>query len=241
MKISRKRRRQWIGFGVGILATAIAYTILSLESNEDMLSLGPMNTGHEGLSCESCHTSAKGNLFQQLQANVMFTFGMRRTEADFGTQNVDTNKCLECHDRENDRHPLHRFKETRFTAARKNLGHEGQVECESCHIEHNGVRVTQANIGYCENCHSDTNLNNDPLEVSHEELIAKEMWSTCLQCHDFHGNHVFHAAESMKDTIPISTVRAYFDGGKTPYSDIKKYYPLKEEEWQAGERGAKEK
>ncbi|MFY0650861.1 MAG: cytochrome c3 family protein [Cyclobacteriaceae bacterium] len=228
MKISRKRKRQWIGFGVGLLITAFTYTYLSMPSNEQSLSLGPMNTGHEELSCESCHNSSKGNVFQQLQANVMFTVGMRKTVADFGTENVDTDKCQECHDRPNDRHPLHRFTEPRFAEARKNLG---ATNCESCHSEHNGVRVTQTNIGFCQNCHDETELKHDPLEISHKDLIKKEMWTTCLQCHDWHGNHVFHAAESMKDTIPMNIVREYLDGGKSPYSDVKKYFALKESEW----------
>lgn len=228
MKISRKRKRQWIGFGVGVFLTLVTYTVLSLPSNEEMLSLGPMNTGHEDLSCQSCHTPAKGNAFQQVQANIMYALNMRKTEADFGTENVDTKKCLECHDRANDRHPLHRFKEPRFAEARKNLN---ITACEGCHLEHNGVRITQVNVGYCENCHGDTEMKNDPLEVSHKELIEKEMWSTCLQCHDFHGNHVYHAAESMKDTIPLTVIREYFDGGTSPYADVKKYYPLTEEEW----------
>ncbi len=228
MRISRKRKRQWIGFGVGVFITITTYTILSLSVNESMLSLGPMNKGHEELSCVSCHTSAKGNVLQQLQANMMYSVGLRKTQADFGSKNVDTQKCLECHDRANDRHPLHRFKEPRFAEARKNLG---VTECEACHVEHNGVRITQTNLGYCQNCHGETKLKLDPLEISHEELIKKEMWTTCLQCHDFHGNHVFETAKSLQDTIPVQVVRAYFDGGKSPYSDIKKYYALKESEW----------
>lgn len=228
MKISRKRRRQWIGAAVGLLATVSTYTVISLPANEEMLSLGPMNTGHEDLSCETCHTPASGNTFQQLQANVLFTLGMRKTKADFGMENVDRAKCMDCHDRPNDRHPLYRFEETRFAPARKNLN---VTECEGCHMEHNEVRLTQTNIGYCENCHEETNLKHDPLEISHAELVANDMWTTCLQCHDFHGNHVYEAAESMKDTISIQTVRAYFDGGKSPYSDVKEYYPLSEEEW----------
>lgn len=230
MQISRKRRRQWIGFGAGIFLTVVTYVVLASPRNEDLLSKGPMNKGHEDLSCESCHTSSKGNVFQQLQANVMFTFGLRKTEADFGTENVDNQKCLDCHDRPNDRHPLHRFTEPRFVEARKNIG---VTECESCHQEHNGVRITQVDIGYCRNCHEDTELSHDPLEISHKELIAQQQWTTCLQCHDFHGNHIYEAAESMKDTIPIKVVKNYFDGGKTPYADVKKYKPLTEEEWLA--------
>jgi hypothetical protein len=228
MKISRKRKRQWIGFGVGVFVTAVTYTVLSLPDNEQMLSKGPMNVGHENMSCETCHTPAKGNAFQQIQANLMYSVGLRKTEADFGAENVDTKKCLECHDRANDRHPMHRFEEARFVEARKNLG---VTNCESCHNEHFGLRVSQTNTGYCQNCHGETNLKNDPLEISHAELIAKEMWTTCLQCHDFHGNHVFKTAESMHDTIPLKLVREYFEGGKTPYADIKKYQSLTEEEW----------
>ncbi len=228
MKISRKRRRQWIGMGMGILATSFGYVFLSLPQYESYLSKGPMNTGHEDLNCVSCHTPAKGTVWQQFQANVMHTFGMRKTEADFGTENVDNTKCLACHERDNDRHPLHRFTEPRFAEARKNLG---VTYCESCHTEHNGVRITQTQIGYCQNCHEDTEMNNDPLEVSHKELIKNEQWNTCLQCHDFHGNHIYHAATSMKDTIPIKAIKAYFDGGKSPYADKKKYYPLSQEEF----------
>ncbi len=232
MKISRKRRRQWMGFGVGLLLTVSTYVTLSMEANEQLLSLGPMNTGHQDLSCQSCHTPARGNTFQQLQANILFTVGLRKTEADFGAKNVDTKKCQQCHDRENDRHPLHRFAEPRFAEARKQIGAQtGKVECESCHMEHSGVRVTQTDIGYCQNCHQDTELNKDPLEISHAQLIAKAQWSTCLQCHDFHGNHVFHAAESLKDTIPVQVVRDYLNGAQSPYSKIKKYYPLDEEAW----------
>ncbi len=228
MRISRRRQRQWIGFGVGILITVVAYVTLSIPANEAFLSKGPMNKGHEGFSCESCHTPARGNVFQQLQANIMKAVGMRKTEADFGTENVDNKKCLDCHDRANDRHPLHRFTEPRFVEARKAIG---VTYCESCHEEHNGLRITQVNTGYCENCHGDTEMKNDPLEVSHAELIAQEKWTTCLQCHDFHGNHLYEAAESLQDTIPLPVVRAYFDGGKSPYADKKKFYALTEEEF----------
>lgn len=228
MRISRKRRRQWIGFGVGLLITVIAYVVLSVPANEDFLSKGPMNKGHEDLSCESCHTPARGNTIQQLQANLMHTVGLRSSDADFGTENVDTDKCLDCHDRANDRHPLHRFTEARFAEVRKNLN---ITECEACHLEHNGVRLTQMEIGYCQNCHSETEMKNDPLEISHKELIAQEMWTTCLQCHDFHGNHIYHTAESMADTIPIQVVQEYFDGGVSPYADKKKFYALSEEEY----------
>lgn len=226
-KISRKRKRQWIGLCTGFFVSAIAYVTLSLPQNDDFLSKGPMNTGHENLKCETCHTPARGNVFQQAQANIMHTVGLRNSEADFGTENVDNTKCLDCHDRANDRHPLHRFEEPRFAQARNDLG---VTECESCHQEHNGVRITQSNIGYCQSCHEDTEMRNDPLEISHKELIGQKKWNTCLQCHDFHGNHLFHASTTLKDTIPIQEIRAYFKGGNSPYAQSKKYYAMTEEE-----------
>lgn len=231
MIISRKRRRQWIGLGVGLFITVITYVVLSVPAGEDFLSKGPMNTGHEELTCQSCHTPAAGNAFQQVQANLMFTFGLRRSAADFGAENVDNQKCLDCHDtRDNDRHPVHRFTEPRFSEARKNIG---VTYCESCHSEHSGVRVTQVDVGYCRNCHGDTEMSNDPLEISHKELVQREMWTTCLQCHDFHGNHIYEAAESIRDTIPVRVIRTYFEGGPSPYAETKKFPPLNEKEYWA--------
>ena len=59
----------------------------------------------------------------------------------------------------------------------------------SCHREHQGVRVTLTEIGYCRHCHEETRLKRDPLDVSHEALIKAKEWDSCLGCHDFHGNH----------------------------------------------------
>lgn len=222
----RKRQRigSFIGIGIGILI----YIILPLKQTEDFLSLGPLNTGHEGLSCNACHTDAKGNLMQQLQSNISYTFGMRKTKADFGTENVDNKKCLECHDRPNDRHPTHRFLEPRFKEAIANIN---ATECETCHKEHNDTRIVLKDAAFCVNCHYDLEVKNDPIDVSHEELIATKQWNTCLQCHDFHGNHIYKVAEKMKDTIPLKKIQAYLKGGIDPFSSKKKYLPLSEEEW----------
>ena len=185
--ISPKRKRQIIGMCVGIIATLIAYLTLSLPSNEDYLSLGPMNTGHENLECADCHTKAPGNAMQQIQANFMHLIGQRKNSVTFGHEDVDTKKCQSCHDRPNDRHPTYRFKETRFSKARSAID---ATKCETCHLEHNGKRLTLKieQATYCKNCHGDLVLKNDPLDYSHEKLIKESRWSTCLQCHDFHGN-----------------------------------------------------
>lgn len=220
MQISPKRKRQFIGILVGVVLSVCIQVFLSLPSNESYVSLGPMNTGHEKLTCESCHTKAKGNVFQQVQANLMYTLGKRKSEADFGTENVDTKKCQSCHDRPNDRHPVHRFKEPRFAKARKQID---ATNCETCHLEHNGVRLTIDNTVFCQNCHQELELKEDPLDVPHTELIKNAQWTTCLQCHDFHGNHIRKAPEHMKDTLSMETIRKYIKGSASPYGELKKY------------------
>jgi len=76
-----------------------------------------------------------------------------------------------------------------------------------------------------------TDLMTDIPHIPHEELIANKEWSTCLQCHDFHGNHVYKVAKKMKDTIPLKQINAYLRGGEDPFSEKKKHLPLSEEEW----------
>ncbi|WMJ73516.1 cytochrome c3 family protein [Cytophagaceae bacterium ABcell3] len=227
LNISRKRKRQVLGMSVGLFLGVTAWAILTIPSNEHMLSLGPMNTGHEELECQACHTKAKGNPFQQIHANILYLTGQRKTMADFGMQDVDNAKCISCHDRPNDRHPVHRFEEPRFEEARLAIGPE---KCESCHLEHKGVRLTINETSYCINCHSDLNMKNDPLDVPHVELIQNAMWTSCLQCHDFHGNHLMEAPEKLRDTIETARIKDYFLGGPDPYGDSKKYKVEKTED-----------
>jgi hypothetical protein len=187
-----------------------------------------MNTGHEDLKCETCHTPAKGTLLQQLQSNVQHFIGLRKSAVQFGTHNVDSKKCQECHIRYNDRHPVHRFLEPRFKDKIKEID---ATQCETCHLEHSELRITQTSLMFCINCHQDLEVKNDPLDISHAELIKQKEWVTCSQCHDFHGNHIYNAPTLMKDTIPMFEIMEYLKGGKDPYSDTKKYEPLSEEEW----------
>ena len=222
------RKRQQIGSLVGIGIGLLIFAILPLKASEEFLSLGPLNTGHDGLSCEACHTDAKGNLMQQLQANMMYTFGARKKSVDFGTANVDNNKCLECHDRPNDRHPTYRFLEAKYQDAIQEID---ATQCETCHREHNDTRVVLPNGEFCVSCHYDLEVINDPVDVPHSKLIENKQWDTCLQCHDFHGNHVYKTPEKIKDTISIKQVQSYLKGGDDPYSSKKKFMPLSEEEW----------
>lgn len=227
-KIGLLRKRQYIGGIIGIAIGVTVFYFLTLNSAEEYVSIGPMNTGHEELSCVACHADARGNLIQQVQSNISHAIGAREEGVDFGTQDVTVDNCLQCHDRPNDRHPNYRFSEPRFKEAIKNID---ATTCITCHSEHHEERVTVASINYCMNCHQDLVVENDPLDISHKDLIAKEAWFTCIQCHDFHGNHKYEVPIKLRDTIPMDAIQTYFKGGEDPFGSNKKYTGLSQLEW----------
>ncbi len=227
-KVSPLRKRQFRGALIGILIGGGLFGFLTLDSSEQYVSLGPMNSGHDGLSCVSCHADANGNLSQQVQSNLAHTFGMRKNSVDFGTKDVTAENCLGCHDRPNDRHPTYRFSEPRFKKAIQAIN---TTTCITCHAEHTDKRVTINPVDYCMNCHQDLEVEDDPVDITHMALVAQEQWSTCIQCHDFHGNHTYTVPEKLQDTIPLKTIQAYLDGGADPYGTTKKYRGLSEPEW----------
>ena len=204
----------------GLLFSLIVIAGLSISGNESFVCLGSMNTGHEDLACQDCHEPAKGTLYQQLEANVKFVLGQRSKAVDFGLQDVDNKDCNACHDRPNDKHPSYRFKEPRFKEARQAIHPE---LCESCHLEHNETRIFIQDLTYCRHCHEDLEFEGDPLDVKHQALAEAGEWQTCLQCHDFHGNHKYEIPMVMKDTIPWAKINSYATGGEDAYGDIKKY------------------
>ncbi len=230
LKVSPLRKRQFIGGVIGTALGIFLFFFLTLDSSDEYISLGPMNSGHAEVSCMACHIDAKGNLSQQLQSNFEHMIGLRKKGVDFGTKDVDANSCLACHDRPNDRHPTYRFSEPKFAEAIK---HIDATTCISCHTEHKGERVTveAISMNYCMNCHKDLKVEDDPIDISHEKLIAKEQWFTCIQCHDFHGNHTYKVATRLKDTIPMTVIQTYLKGGKDPYGNDKKYIGLTQSEW----------
>lgn len=227
-KVSPLRKRQFLGGIIGLLLGLSMFYILTLDATEAYVSIGPMNTGHEGLSCFACHADAKGNLMQQLQSNASHAFGAREEGVDFGTQDVTVDNCLQCHDRPNDRHPTYRFSEPRFKEA---VSHINATTCITCHTEHQEERVSVASINYCMNCHQDLEVENDPIDIPHKNLIAADQWFTCIQCHDFHGNHKYDVPTKLADTIPMHVIQSYFDGGEDPYGTDKKYIALSQEAW----------
>src|SRR5262245_39592591 len=169
--------------GAAVSLAALAMLIVPQASR--LYAKGPANTGHAALACTECHKEAPGTVRQQLQAKVQFWLGLRKTNAAFGHAPVGNEQCADCHAREQDAHPVHRFLEPRFAEARAELGAQS---CVSCHREHKGGRVTMTPTS-CSTCHQDIDLKRDPLDVSHRELAAAKQWSTCLGCHDYHGNH----------------------------------------------------
>ena len=141
IKINPLRKRQFIGGGIGLIVGTLLFFFFTLDSSEEYISLGPMNSGHAEVSCVACHADAKGNLMQQLQSNIEHTVGMRSTSVDFGTKDVTVDNCLSCHDRPNDRHPTYRFSEPRFKDVIQVID---ATTCITCHTEHKGERVTIA-------------------------------------------------------------------------------------------------
>ena len=180
---------------------------------------GPANTGHAALECTDCHKEASGTTRQQLQAKVQYWLGGRASDLTFGHERVGNAQCADCHTREQDSHPVHRFLEPRFAEARAVLGADS---CVSCHREHTGVRVTMPATA-CATCHGDLDLKREPLDVSHRELVARKDWDTCLGCHDFHGNHKRVAQTRLDAAFPASAIRDYLAGGPSPYGTELKY------------------
>lgn len=211
MKPGLRRR---IGTVAGLVLGGVAVTCLCAAGAEQMHAPGPMNTQHGGLSCESCHRAAPGTVRQQLQNVANHWVGLETAAVDVGFRAVTNDECLACHDRPDDRHPVFRFLEPRFAEVRALLHPE---LCSSCHREHSGARVTLTETTHCRHCHADTELEDDPLDVSHRALVATERWDSCLGCHDYHGNHAMKAPHRLRDAIPADQIRAYFDGGNSPY------------------------
>jgi Cytochrome c3 len=209
-----KRYRQNIGYAAGVLLGLACVGLLLMPELERLHVRGPMNSGHENFRCKSCHKAAPGTVRQQIQASVNYWLDKRSTAVDFGHRDVTNDICLGCHDRPNDRHPVYRFLEPRFSKAREKLQPH---LCTSCHLEHQGRRVTLKETTYCAVCHEETRLKKDPINVSHEQLIQADRWETCLGCHDFHGNHIMDTRTVVEQARDPAAIRAYFEGGPSPY------------------------
>lgn len=206
----KRASRRWLGLATGLVLGAVA---VAWSSTHGLHRPGPMNTGHGELACDACHRGAPGTVRQQLQNTVRDALAAAAQPVDIGYRRVGNDECLACHERPEDRHPVFRFLEPRFARVREELHPE---QCVSCHREHRGARVT-AETTVCRHCHSDTEWKTGALEITHRALVATSQWTTCLGCHDFHGNHALEVARRLDDAIAPERVRAYFDGARSPY------------------------
>lgn len=174
---------------------------------------GAMTPGHEAVACSACHQPAPGSLRQQVQANLYHLLGQRKHGAILGHLPVRAGVCLECHTRPDDRHPVYRFREPRFSEAVELIDAR---TCLTCHQEHHGRRIS-ATPDFCAACHKPLELKADPLDVPHHVLIAEGNWTSCLTCHDFHGNHLAVPPAQMSAAHPLESIALYFDTGPDPY------------------------
>jgi ferredoxin-NADP reductase/bacterioferritin-associated ferredoxin len=203
-----------------------AYLAATLVASASLFSLVPAlgelrphgahMTGHETLECTTCHAESTASVRQVLQANARYWLGKRETGAEFGHQPITNATCLQCHGNPDDLHAPNRFLELRFDKPREALGVH---QCISCHREHEGARITVPTMGYCVHCHQDTEIENDPATPTHAELIAAGRWTTCLQCHDYHGNHKWRAPSRLTDALPVQDLLLYFRDAPPPYGE----------------------
>lgn len=208
----RKRHKQAYLFGI-ILSLAVLL-FLFLPSSQVHLKNGPMLPGHEQLECFSCHQDEQGSFRQQLQANIQYLLNNRKDVVSVGLRPVGNNECIKCHDRPNDRHPVYRFREPKYRKAREEIKAD---TCTACHLEHKSKRIT-VQMNYCVHCHKELTLKNDPVDVSHKQLIEDENWDSCLTCHDYHGNHDMKTEVEIKKAIALPELKKYFNRGSHPYS-----------------------
>jgi len=208
-----------IGFLIGALLALAALVLLVLPSANAWLSKGPANSGHADTACDACHVSAPGTFRQQVQGKLHFWVGLRETNTAFGHKPVDNRDCVSCHARESDDHPVDRFAEERFVPARRAFAAH---TCAGCHTEHTGRRVTMPATG-CQHCHDRLTLKKDPLDVPHSKLVADKNWTSCLGCHDFHGNVVREVPTRLKDALTPDVVEAYLAGGPPIYGTERRF------------------
>lgn len=210
MSYRQRHKKAYILGGVISLAVVLA---LLLPSSQVFLKNGPMLPGHEELECISCHKDEQGSFRQQVQANIQYLLNKRESAVSVGLRPVENNECIECHERPNDRHPVYRFREPKYSEARKNIQAD---QCIACHSEHKNRRMSVA-INFCMHCHDELNLKEDPVDVSHQQLIKDKNWNSCLGCHDYHGNHDMKTEDKLENAIKLKDLKNYFERGSHPY------------------------
>lgn len=205
-------------YTIALSLCLIPLLLLLTNPTEKYRPHGMTNIGHEKLKCIDCHKEAEGTLRQQIQAKVGYWLGNRKTDIVFGKLPVSTKTCTECHANPDDAHPAQRFLEPKYDDTRVTLAVH---ECITCHREHSNRRVTIKDVNYCVLCHKEMVVKNDPAIPSHESLVNKNQWHTCMQCHDFHGNHKFKTPFKLEDAHQITKIHDYLNKAENPYGPIK--------------------
>jgi len=172
-----------------------------------------MLPGHENLECSSCHHDEQGSFRQQLQANIQYLLNNRKEAVSVGLRPVENNECIRCHERPNDRHPVYRFREPKYLEAKEKIKAD---KCVACHLEHKSKRMSVA-MDFCMHCHDDLKLKEDPVDVSHQQLIKDKNWDSCLGCHDYHGNHDMKTEVKLENAVAVKDLKNYFNRGSHPY------------------------
>lgn len=201
------------GYFAGAVLAALPLFLL-VPTAEDLRPHGHPNVGHEQLKCVSCHVESSASTRQALQAKAKFALGLRQSGAVAGMQPVTSSTCIQCHANPDDRHAPNRFLEPRFDKARADVGPQ---LCVSCHREHSGVRVTAPKASYCVSCHQDMQVKNDKVSPTHKQLVVQKRWETCMQCHDYHGNHRWNAPLRLQDANALDVLNKYLKDGPSPY------------------------
>jgi ferredoxin-NADP reductase/bacterioferritin-associated ferredoxin len=211
-QVRTSRFKAWVGGA----ALALVPFLLLLPGLEQVRPHGHPNVGHAELKCMSCHVESPASNRQAFQAKVKHAIGLRQTGAVLGMQPVTSATCIQCHANSDDRHPPNRFLEPRFAQARAETGAQ---QCASCHREHSAVRVTAPSTGYCVSCHQDLKVKNDRTSPTHDVLVRNKQWTTCLQCHDYHGNHKWNAPLRLQDGATLEVLNKYLQGGPSPFGE----------------------
>ncbi len=218
MNVNKSQLRNF-GLVLALPVAAIGAVSVATDNMSSLVAHGPVQQGHVDVDCVGCHSIGVGTVRQQIQANLAYALGKRSTSVNFGFQPVTSIQCLSCHDRPNERHPIYRFNEPRFADVRSSLEVNS---CVGCHSEHVDSRVSVSET-LCSHCHDDLVLKNDPLDVQHDQLVVDDAWSSCLGCHDFHGNHPHESQTLLSDAFPVEAIRDYFGNGSDPYGSQKIY------------------
>ena len=74
---------------------------------------------------------------------------------------------------------------------------------------------------YCVSCHADLKVRDDRTSPTHAQLLLQKRWDSCLQCHDYHGNHGWKAPLRVRDGASLQLLQRYMKDGPSPFGDTR--------------------